>query len=312
MVPAAFGMAYSEAAHRHNRRANILECNALLSRSLLRLLRRSEPMLLPIRRVLQAIVSATLILQLDIPATAQAVGVPAGTHMTPHSGTLHVTQDNAIIRNIEIRGNVIIDADNVSMSNVRLVSTTENSALQVKDGADGFVLQDSEIDGGGATASAIDGYGQFLRNDIHGAENGINVTGPSLIRANYIHDLRNKNGSPHYDGIQVDGGRDVQIVENTIINENTQTSAVMLDNYFKGLSDITVERNRLMGGGYTIYIDGRFNGGAVVDASIKIINNQIGGGFYGDYALFEHKPVFYGNTPLDPPEADLKTGNNPR
>jgi hypothetical protein len=247
MVPAAFGMAYSDAAHRHNRRANILECNALLSRSLLRLLRRSEPMLLPIRRVLQAIVSATLILQLDIPATAQAVGVPAGTHMTPHSGTLHVTQDNAIIRNIEIRGNVIIDADNVSMSNVRLVSTTENSALQVKDGADGFVLQDSEIDGGGATASAIDGYGQFLRNDIHGAENGINVTGPSLIRANYIHDLRNKNGSPHYDGIQVDGGRDVQIVENTIINENTQTSAVMLDNYFKGLSDITVERNRLMG-----------------------------------------------------------------
>lgn len=267
---------------------------------------------LAIRSVLLAIVSSTLVSQRDFPATEEAVGVSAGVHMTSHSGTLHVTLDNAIIRNVEIRGDVTIDADNVSMSNVRVISTTEDTALRVKDGADGFILQDSEIDGGGATATAINGYGMFLRNNIHGAENGINVTGPSLIKGNYIHGLKNKNGSPHYDGIQVDGGRDVQIVGNTIINEHTQTAAVMLDNYFRGLSNITVEGNRLVGGGYTVYIDGRFNGGAVIDASIKIINNQVGGGFYGSYAFFDHKPVFYGNTGLDMPEADIKTGSNPK
>jgi hypothetical protein len=268
-------------------------------------------MSLSIRRVLLVIVASTLVSQLDISGTAEAVGVPAGGPMTSHSGTLHVTLDNASIRNIEIRGNVVIDANNVSMSNVRLISATENAALQVKGGADGFILRDSEIDGGGSTATAIDGYGKFLRNNIHGAENGINVTGPSLIEGNYIHGLKNKNGSPHYDGIQVDGGRDVQIVGNTIINANAQTSAVMLDNNFLGLSNITVDGNRLIGGGYTIYIDGRFDGGAVIDASIKIINNQVGGGFYGDYAFFDHKPVFYGNTRLDPLDADIKIGSNP-
>lgn len=263
---------------------------------------------LSMRYMLLAIVSSTLVSQIHIPETA---GVSAGAGMTSHRGTLHVTLDNTFIHDMEISGNVIIDADNVSMSNIRVISTTEDAALRVKDGADGFTLQDSEIDGAGATATAIDGYGKFLRNNIHGAENGINVTGPSLIKGNYIHGLRNKNGSPHYDGVQVDGGHDIQIVANTIINENTQTSAVMLDNYAGGLSSITVEGNRLIGGGYTIYIDGRFNGGTVNDASIRIINNQIGGGFYGDYAFFEHQPVLYGNTSLKEPEGGIKTGSNP-
>ena len=47
----------------------------------------------------------------------------------------------------------------------------------------------------------------------------------------------------------------------------------MLDNYFSGLSNITVDGNRLVGGGYTVYLDGRFGGGTVDDASIQITNN---------------------------------------
>lgn len=266
---------------------------------------------LSMRYVLLAIVSATLVSQLYVPVTAETVGVSAGVGMTPYSGTLHVTQNNAVLRNMEITGNVIIDADNVSMSNIRLISKTEDAALRIENGADGFILQNCEIDGGGATATAVDGHGKFLRNDIHGAENGINVTGPSLIKGNYIHGLKNKNGSPHYDGVQVDGGHDIQIVGNTIVNENAQTSAIMLDNYAGSLSNITVEGNRLVGGGYTIYIDGRFTGGTVDDASIRIINNQIGGGLYGDYAFFEHQPVLYGNTPLESPADSINTGSNP-
>jgi hypothetical protein len=248
----------------------------------------------------------------DMTRMAGAAGIPPGTHLMPYAGTLHVVRDNAVIRNLEIRGQVIVDADNVTMSNVKIISTAENFALKVEHGADGFVLMDSETDGSGITASAIDGHGTFLRNEIHGAENGINVTGPSLIRENYIHGLKNRNGSPHYDGIQVDGGRDVQIIRNTIINENTQTAAIMLDNYFEGLSNITVEGNRLIGGGYTVYIDGRFAGGAVIDHSIRITNNQVGGGYYGDYAFFGHKPVFAGNTRLDVSDADIRIGRDRR
>lgn len=245
------------------------------------------------------------------PATLDRVGVPLTARMANQSGTLHITQDNTVVSNLEIRGNVIVDADHVLMQNVRVISTTQFSALRVMDDAEGFSLTDSEIDGGGITANAIDGHGTFLRNKIHGAENGINITGPSLVEANHIYDLRNKHGSPHYDGIQVDGGHDITIIGNTIINENDQTSAVMLDNYFSGLSNITVKNNRLVGGGYTIYVDGRFGGGAVIDATIRILNNRIERGFYGSHVFYDQKPIFDGNMIVDKATTHEKSASDP-
>lgn len=224
--------------------------------------------------------------------------VPDGTALTTHQGTLRIVEDNTVVSNMIITGDVVISADNVTLKNVTVLSMDDFSAVHVLDGADNFTLTDSTIDGQGRTHSAVDGYGTFLRNDIKGAENGINVTGPALIQDNYIHGLRNK-GSPHYDGIQVDGGRDVRIINNTIINENTQTSAVMLDNYFTGLSNVTVENNRLYGGGYVLYVDASFKGGPVDNASIRIINNGVGGAYYGDFAFTQSKPIAYGNFTLN-------------
>jgi len=132
------------------------------------------------RRVILTIGALTLFAHPTVGPRGEDVGVLKGAHLIPHEGTLHVTEDNAVVRNMEIRGDVIVDADNISMCNVRILSTTQGSALRINDGADGFLLADSEIDG----------YGTFLRNRIHGAENGINVTGPSLIKANYTYGLR--------------------------------------------------------------------------------------------------------------------------
>ncbi|HUH49205.1 MAG TPA: calcium-binding protein, partial [Mycoplana sp.] len=52
----------------------------------------------------------------------------------------------------------------------------------------------------------------------------------------------------------------------------------------------------LVGGGYTVYLDGRKGGGTVDDASIKIINNQIGTGQWGKFAFYDDNPVVSGNT----------------
>jgi Ca2+-binding RTX toxin-like protein len=228
---------------------------------------------------------------------ASNTGVLAGTALTAYNGTLRVTKDNAVIENMVITGNVIIDAENVTMKNCIVLSTDDFNAVTVL--GNGFTLMDSEIDGKGRTAQGINGNGTFLRNNIHGAENGINVTADSLIQDNYIHGLANRNGSPHYDGIQLDGGHDIKILHNTIINENTQTAAVMIDNYWEGLSNITVDGNRMLGGCYALYVDGRFSGGYVDDASIRITNNQADNGYYGDFVFYGEHPVFYGNTDLN-------------
>ncbi|WP_374840227.1 M10 family metallopeptidase C-terminal domain-containing protein [Mycoplana ramosa] len=236
---------------------------------------------------------------------ATTTGIPAGTNLTKFTGTYRVTQDNAVISNLEVFGTIIIDAKNVTMKNVKLVSDTPWHALRVMDGATGFTLQDSEIDGQGKTVNAIYGNGTFLRNNLHDVDNGINVVGPSVIRDNFIHSLRGGSDA-HYDGIEINGGgtdargaHDIQIIHNTVINDHGQTSAVMMNNEFGGLSNITIEGNRLVGGGYTVYLDGRKGGGTVDDASIKIINNQIGTGQWGKFSFYNDNPVVSGNTDLD-------------
>lgn len=209
-------------------------------------------------------------------------------------GTYYANVENATVRDMEVRGNVVIEARNVTMRNVRLVSDMPWHALRVMESATGFTLEDSEIDGRGRTVNAIYGFGTFLRNDIHGVENGINVVAPSIIRGNYIHDL-SAGPDGHYDGIEINGGHDIQIVGNHIVNEYDQTSAIMMNNEFSGLSRITIQNNVLSGGGYTIYLDGRKRGGEVDDASIRITGNQIGGGRWGDFAFYDRSPVLKDN-----------------
>ncbi len=224
-------------------------------------------------------------------------GVKAGVPMTKYNGTLNITQDNAVISNMEVYGDIVINAKNVTLSNIKLVSNGGFTALRVTDKATGFTLQDSEIDGN-AGSNGVFGHGTFLRNNIHDVENGFNLSGPAVIRDNYIHSLR---GGPeaHFDAIEINGGHNIDIIHNTVINDHDQTAAVMMANVFGGLSNITIDSNRLVGGGYTVYLDGRFGGGTVDDSSIKITNNQIGDGRWGDMALYDDKPVVHGNTGLD-------------
>jgi hypothetical protein len=237
--------------------------------------------------------------------------VPAGAALARYVGTLHVTTDNTVISNLEVFGDIVIDATNVTVKNTRLISETPSHALRIMERASGFTLTNSEIDGRGSTDNAIYGFGTMLCNNIHDVENGITVSGPSVIRGNFIHDLRAGKIDPHFDGIQVDGGRDIQILRNTVVNNHEQTAAVMLDNYFAGLSNIVVDGNRLIGGGYTVYVDGRFKGGPVIDSTIEITNNEIGGGRYGHFAFYDHRPVVRGNTWVTPQDLANDKAVNP-
>ncbi|NVP56830.1 right-handed parallel beta-helix repeat-containing protein [Mycoplana rhizolycopersici] len=226
---------------------------------------------------------------------ARNTGVKTDTSLKPYAGTLYISDDGTVVEGLEITGSVVVDAKNVTIRNSRIIADTPWHIVYIKEGVEGFTLEDSEIDGRGKAANGALGRGTFLRNNIHGVENGLNIDGPSLIQGNFIHDMR---GGPeaHFDGIEINGGKSIQILENTVLNENGQTAAIMLNNYFRGLADITVDGNRLAGGGYTIYLDGRFKGGPVDAASIRITRNVMSRGQWGFFALYGNRPVQSDNT----------------
>lgn len=228
---------------------------------------------------------------------ATSTGVPAGVTLTA-SGDVIVNKAGTVISGLDIRGSVYINADNVTVENCKITSGGW-SVIKVKSGVTGAVVQDCTIDGTGHAPDGtgnqgIEGQGTFLRNNISNVENGITITGNnSVIKDNYIHDL-NAGGSPHYDGIQIDGGvSNIQITHNSIINQHGGTSAIMIDNYFGAVSNVTVNNNLMVGGAYTVYADG--SQGSKPITGVSITDNHIGGGQYGPALIRGNKPVYTGN-----------------
>src|SRR6478735_528138 len=116
---------------------------------------------------------------------AKSTGLPDGVTLTA-SGDVNVTKAGTVIDALDVKGTIWVMAPNVTIQNSRITST-EWTGIWIKPGITGTVVKDNEILNVGSSkdgANGIFGSGTFLRNDIHDVENGINVTGSSLIQDN--------------------------------------------------------------------------------------------------------------------------------
>ena len=228
-------------------------------------------------------------------ATAGSTGVPAGTSLTASKGDLSITKDGTVVEGKDISGTVWIDADDVTIRSSRITGKGF-AVVQVKNGSTNVSIENVEIDGLGAQAGSMGviGPADVSGSDVRGVENGLTPGSGSVLKGNYVHDLK-APGSPHYDGVQIDGGLSgITLSGNYVdLHEHTQTSAVMIDNYFGPISNIRVDGNRLVGGGYTVYSDGQFTGGSITGVSFT--NNRLGKGYYGYASIVKNSPVWSGN-----------------
>jgi hypothetical protein len=230
---------------------------------------------------------------------ATTTGVPAGVTLTP-SSSLVINTPGTVIEGLDIKGSVIINAPNVTLKNCKVTSSGDNVVL-IKPKITGGVIKNCEIDNLSGGGQCIAGQGTFLRNNIHDCADGIDVRGDNtVIQDNFIHRM-NGTADSHLDGIQADGGfSNLTINHNTVINEQNQTSAVMLNNYWGPIDTVTITNNLLVGGGYTVYINevakGQASGGTVTNVTIK--NNRIGRGFWGTFDVrseLGNAPIISGN-----------------
>jgi hypothetical protein len=232
---------------------------------------------------------------------ATTAGVPAGVTLTP-SGSIVINTPGAVIEGLNITGSVTINAANVTLKNCT-ISSSDYDAVLVKPGITGAVVQNCTIDCKDAGGQGIAGQGSFLNNNIQNAADGIDVRGDNtLIQGNYIHNMGGTSGS-HLDGIQADGGfSNLTINDNTVINEQGQTSAVMLDNYWGPIDKVAITNNLLVGGDYAVYINevssGQPAGGGGPVTNVTFTNNHLGAGTYGTLDLrteLGDQPTISGN-----------------
>jgi hypothetical protein len=196
-------------------------------------------------------------------------GVPPGTTLTPHSGNLTVTTNNAVVTGMEVIGCIDVRATGVTIWKSRAMCiTTDQSPTASNPANPPLTIRDSEVNCG----PGIGGTGIYYRNiqiirvDISGCENGVDIWTNIVLKDSYIHDLdQSIEGDPHTDGIQGADGSNSIIEHNTIYaytppcapgngGSCNGTSAIGINNGgIVPTTNLTIKNNLLAGGAYTLY-----------------------------------------------------------
>jgi Right handed beta helix region len=210
-----------------------------------------------------------------------------------------VTGNGTVLSGLYIPYNLVINASNVTVQDVRVV-TGGYFGISLTH-TRGVTIEDSTISGQNSTTGRVgyaidDVYGDstgivIKNNNISRFKTGVQVS-TGLIAGNYIHAPGYIHGD-HTNGIFVAGGTEpLTIYGNTIFNDLGQTDDISLDASSSGqdVANKTVVDNLLAGGGYSIY-----GGGARNDRTSNIVieDNEFGrlyypeGGRYGPAAYVD-------------------------
>jgi hypothetical protein len=235
-----------------------------------------------------------------VPASATLRTVPTQVSSGPgwffdSRGWLEVNGNGAVLSNLYIPYTLDIQASNVTIKNVHVVTSGQSSfGISVRHTSN-VTIENSTINGLNAGPGRLmvgikdiysDSTGlRILNNSISLVGTGVQ-TEAGLIQDNYIFDCGYIYGD-HIDGIHSDGGGSalLNIQHNTVFVPQSQTGAVVLNEDAGVQSNRIVNNNLLSGGGYAIYA-GQSTGGPVAN-KITISNNVIStatftnGGFYG-------------------------------
>lgn len=222
-----------------------------------------------------------------------ATGPTPGVELKPSSG-VYVSKDGTVIENLEVRGGIWIEANNVTIKNVRLLGTAANGIFQAQ-GKSGLVMDRIEIIGQYKDGAVIDAYdnaiygeeGWTLRNSrISGYPDGAKLHKNTLVENNYFFDnsrtFNSAGKDKHVDGMQSMGGSNVIIRNNTFIADNRpggnydMASNLMIQNDKSQVVGYTIENNRFSGGAFSIQLNS-FKTNAGPHKNVVVRNNTFAG-----------------------------------
>lgn len=224
--------------------------------------------------------------------TNTSTGVPSGTTLTDLAGATYSTP-NQIITAMRFTAPVTITASGVQLVNCKFDcgALPAGFPLTINAGAVGVHITNATFDGnqvGGGSFTAINDNGtstQVIGCNVQWFENAFEI-GPggtsgahTVYSSNYVANFLNA-GTPHYDGWEILGPCAwVDILGNTCVNIQGQTSAINWSNFSGALTNVNMDSNFLSGGSYVIYVDGHF--ATTVVSGFTVTNNKVGIGSFG-------------------------------
>lgn len=201
---------------------------------------------------------------------ATNTGVPAGTTLT-NSGSLTVTTNGALIQNLNISGQIIINADNVTIRNCRITSS-DYYPIDHNNGNTGLLVEDSEIIATTYNVTAGMSFTDYTarRVSVTGSADGFKADSNVLIEDCYVTAL-GIGPDTHNDGVQTTGGSNVTLRHNTFkLGGQTVSSVVQVGNEWGTNSNWVIQNNLIDGGGWRI----NASNNPADNPNFQVINNR--------------------------------------
>jgi hypothetical protein len=197
------------------------------------------------------------------------------------SGSVTVTTNGAVIENLDIKGMITINADNVTVRNVRVTNNGEKYLISIATGRSGIVIEDVELDGRRvATHGIVHGGYTARRVNMYAVGDGFRAGSNTLIEDSWVHGLGHDGAhdpSPHLDAVQALGGSNITIRNNRLEGPwRSQTSAIIFTAHFSTYNNAVIEGNLLSGGTFTLYVRSTSNhsvGNVLVKDNVFVRNS---------------------------------------
>ncbi|MDY7105983.1 MAG: right-handed parallel beta-helix repeat-containing protein, partial [Actinomycetota bacterium] len=190
-------------------------------------------------------------------AGPQNTGVPDGTSLEriPGDDYYRITTDGQVLDGIEIDGCIVIEANNVVVRNSSITCGATIPAVWLRSGA-GLMVEHNTIRGTKGSAAGVAGSNMVARfNDISGTADGLKVGSNTVVDTNWVHGLwegMTPSGPTHNDGIQMSGGSNVIIRNNSISHSGPNgNGAVFIKAEGGSISNVEIAGNYLVGFGFT-------------------------------------------------------------
>jgi hypothetical protein len=178
--------------------------------------------------------------------------------LTPHVGSIVVTQDGAVIENLHVTGSIRVMANNVTIRNVIVDADDDFYGIQCSDNFTGTLIEDAEIFNASSAGIYGRNYAARRLHVHHIGSDGLKSDGNSVVEDSWLHDLGMTPGA-HADGIQIGIGTDF-FIRGNFFDMPAETpgresnAAVFVKADFGPIDNVLVENNWMNGGNFTVYV----------------------------------------------------------
>jgi len=190
-----------------------------------------------------------------------------------------ITVDGTVVENVDVKGTITIEANNVTIRNFRVDGEWSRwYGIHVPPGVSGVLIEDGEI----IHTKSAGLYGEGLtarRLNIHDVgTDAMKLAHNSLVEASWFHHL-GLNAEAHADGCQTRFGSNIVLRGNFFdmpidIGGGYKSNAASINDAALGpMSHFVLDGNWLNGGNYTLYLSAR-KGYPFTD--IQVTNNRFG------------------------------------